>query len=277
MFHATAMVRSYDAAMSRLQHLFGLQSLEYSEMRDPAIARNGGMTWLGDGSLELCEPNTVGAAPDRFVERTGGGMQGVALWVDDFAATVEHLERLGVAVPVQLDGFGFSSPRSTDGLQLEWSEFTIDQDPRVGAPAPVDHGAPLVAVTHLAFVAAVVDDPRATAQRFAELLGTRITFDDAHARPDAPAVGVDLGDCTLALHQLDPPSSVTTWGHRHDRPRVAAMGLRVAALDAARDALARASVALVHDGADRIVVAPEHTGDVEVVLVAELLPGDPRA
>src|SRR5262245_15476017 len=88
MFHSTAMVRSYRAAVDSLGALFGLRVLEYSEATDPAIGRNGGMTWIGDGSVEICEPNTEGAPPERFVQRTGGGMQGLALWVDDFAATV---------------------------------------------------------------------------------------------------------------------------------------------------------------------------------------------
>src|SRR5436190_20158002 len=125
MMHSTAMVRDYDRTVVRMAELFGLRVLEYSAAADPAIGRRGGMTWIGDGSIELGGPIVEGAAPDRFVRRTGGGMQGVAVWVDDFAATTAHLAARGVPMPVNVDGrFGFTSPRATLGLQLEWSDFT---------------------------------------------------------------------------------------------------------------------------------------------------------
>ena len=130
MFHSTAMVADYDLAMDRLGALFGLRVLEYSAATDPTIARRGGMTWIGDGSIEIGEPIVDGAAPDRFVRRTGGGMQGLAVWVDDFETSVAQLAEMGVTMPVVVGHFGFSSPRTTFGLQLEWSGFTVPEDPR---------------------------------------------------------------------------------------------------------------------------------------------------
>jgi catechol 2,3-dioxygenase-like lactoylglutathione lyase family enzyme len=277
MYHSTALVRSYDAAVTRLGTLFGLRVLEYSEQTDVVIARNGGMAWIGDGSIEIGEPSTEGAAPDRFVRRTGGGMQGVALWVDDIAATVDHLDGLGIPMPVRMGWFGFTSPRATAGLQLEWSESTVEEDPRAGAPEPSFTVEPLVDVTHLAFVAAVVEDPETAARALADAFGTRVTFVNADAGPAEPVAGVDVGDCTLALHRFDPASSLATWGHLHDRPRVAATGLRVDDLHAARGALTDESVAILRDDGVQLLVAPSETGDVEIALVADLLPGDPRA
>ena len=74
-------VADYDRTVARMAELFGLRVLEYSAQTDPAIGRRGGMTWIGDGSIELGEPIVEGAPPDRFVRRTGGGMHGVAVWV----------------------------------------------------------------------------------------------------------------------------------------------------------------------------------------------------
>ncbi|HUZ08722.1 MAG TPA: VOC family protein [Acidimicrobiales bacterium] len=91
MFHSTAIERDYDEAVASLGALFGLRVLEYGVSDDPTVGRRGGMTWLGDGSLELAEPVVTGAAPDRFLQRTRGGMQGVALWVDDFGVAARGL------------------------------------------------------------------------------------------------------------------------------------------------------------------------------------------
>ncbi len=54
------------------------------------------------------------------------------------------------------------------------------------------------------------------------------------------------------------------------------LGLRVADLDRARAALRGAGVEILRDRGGALVLDPAGTGDVEIVLVAELLPGDPR-
>jgi catechol 2,3-dioxygenase-like lactoylglutathione lyase family enzyme len=277
MFHATAMVPDYDRAVERLGALFGFRVLEYGESDDPAVGRRGGMGWVGDGSLEIGQPTVAGAAPDRFVQRTGGGMQGVAVWVDDFTATADHLAAHGVHMPVVVGRFGFTSPRDTFGIQLEWSDFTVEEDPRTGAPEPPFPAPPLVDVTHLAFVGAVVDDPVAAARRMEEAFATAVTFEAPDAEPGAPVAGVSLGDCTLALFPLDQDGGDARWGRRHDRPRVSLLGLAVDDLTAASRALERAGVAAVRSGAAMLVLDPAATGDVEIALVDRLLPGDPRA
>lgn len=278
MFHSTAMVPDYDHAVARLGELIGLRVLEYSEAHEPEIGRRGGMTWIGDGSLELCEPIVEGAAPDRFVTRTGGGMQGVAIWVEHFGATLAHLEAQGCAMPVRMpDGFGFSSPRTTCGIQLEWSEFTVDEDPRAGAPEPAFAQAPVLEVTHHAFVGALVADPIADARRLAALLDTEVSFERGEGPAGEPAAGVSLGDCTLALYPLRPRESPSLWGRQHDRPRVHLLGVCVPELGKASRALADAGVRVLRAAPGTLVLDPDSTAGVELGVVDHLLPGDPRA
>jgi hypothetical protein len=234
------------------------------------------MTWIGDGAIEIGQPIVTDAAPDRFVRRTGGGMHSVAVWVDDFGATVAHLDDAGVNVPVRLSGFGFSSPRDTEGLQLEWSEFTVPEDPRVGAALAPAHPS-AVPITAHAFAGAVVPDPVASARRLATLLGTAVTFEAPDADDTSPAAGVSVGDCTLALYRLpDPDEALRIWGRRHERPGLCALGLRVEDLDAARRALSASGVTVLHD-TDGLILDRATTGGIEVVVVDTLLPGDPRA
>ena len=278
MFHSTALVPDYDLAVARMSALFGLRVLECSDNYEPAVARRGGMTWVGDGSIEIGHPLVADAAPDRFVRRTGGGMQGVGVWVEDFAATVEHLEAGGVRVPVRHPrGFGFSSPRDLEGLQFEWSEFTAEEDPRVGATLPPLTQPPVVAVTHQAFVGAVVEDPGRAARRLAGLLGTAVVYEDPGTDATSPHAAVSLGDCVLALYPLtDPDTAEALWGRRHDRPGICALGLRVDDLAAACAALAAVDVHTRWDSDAARFLDRSETGGIEVVLVDSLLPGDPR-
>jgi len=277
MFHSTAMVKDYDLVIARLGELFGLRVLEYGDLPEPEIGRRGGMTWIGDNSIEVGQPITEGAPPDRFVKRTGGGMHGVAVWVDDFAATVEHLEAQGIRVPIRLErGFGFSAPRTTAGIQFEWSEFTVDEDPRAGAPAPPFLTPPLVDVTQHAFVGAVVDDPVATAKQFERTMGFPVVYEAPDRGPGEPQAAVSLGDCVLALYPFAPEDSQALWGRAHERPGVAVVGLRVDSLPDARQALIGAGVRVVREAPGALVLDPVTTADIEVVVVDDLLPGDPR-
>jgi hypothetical protein len=52
-FHSTAMVSDYVLAVERLQKIAGLRVMEYGELEQPEIGRRGGMTWLGDNSIEI--------------------------------------------------------------------------------------------------------------------------------------------------------------------------------------------------------------------------------
>jgi len=276
MFHSTAMVADYDRTVARMAELFGLRVLEYSAQTDPAIGRRGGMTWIGDGSIELGEPIVDGAPPDRFVRRTGGGMHGVAVWVEDFDATNEHLAAHGVPMPVVVDHFGFTSPRATYGIQFEWSDFTVPEDPRAGAPDPAFVVPPLLDVTHHAFVGAVVEHPIAAAREMEAKFDTPVTFTVEDAPAGSESAGVSLGDCTLALYRFVSDENLALWGRARERPGVSMLGLRVEDLDAARPILHDAGVTVLREAPGRLVLDPATTGGLEVTLVAELLPGDPR-
>ena len=277
MFHSTAMVPDYDLAIEQLGALFGLRVLEYSIQSHPSIGRLGGMNWVGDGSLEIGQPTLDGGAPDRFVRRTGGGMQGVGLWVEDFAATEAHLAANGVPMPVSLGRFGFSSPRATAGLQFEWCVGTTETDPRLGHHAePPFVQPPLLDITHQAFVGAVVADPLGAAHEFSANLGLDVLFENPNADAGVPVAGLSLGDCALALYSLLPDRSLELWGRHHDRPRIHLVGLRVNNLESAKLQLESAGVHVLRAEPHLLVLDPADTAQIEVAVVDELLPGDPR-
>jgi hypothetical protein len=270
------MVADYDAAISTLGRYFGLRVLEYSESAVPEVGRRGGMTWVGDNSIEIGQPLIPDAGADKFVRRHGGGVHSVAVQVADVEATIAHLGERGVHVAARPDPhFFFSDPRETGGIFFEWADIEVAEDPRFGAPEPPLVVEPLTPATHHAFIGAVVDDPAAWADRFCELLSTEITFEDRTADPGTPAVGLSLRDQTFALFALPGEHSTALWGRPYERSRTHLIGLAVANLDAAVERLAADGVDLVRrDGL--AVIPPGATGDVQVALVDRLLPGDPR-
>src|SRR5580658_2538153 len=82
-FHTTAMVSDYGWTRDALARLVGSRCLEENELTDPAIGRRGGMTWIGDNSIEIGEPIVAGGAVDRFVKRFGSHMSSIAVQVAD--------------------------------------------------------------------------------------------------------------------------------------------------------------------------------------------------
>jgi hypothetical protein len=132
-------------------------------------------------------------------------------------------------------------------------------------------------VVQMAFGGAVVDDPSTAADRLAEVLDLPVTFRDPAAPPGSPQAGVSLGDMTLALYPIPEPGlSAQLWGHVYQRPQTANLGVRVPDLGAALASLGAAAVPLVRHDDRMIVVHPEATGGVVLVVVDQLLPGDPR-
>jgi hypothetical protein len=82
---------------------------------------------------------------------------------------------------------------------------------------------------------------------------------------------------TLALYPLiDGATSEALWGHVYERAQTSSMGVRVPSLEDARRALDGAGVALVRHDGTAIVVHPDATGGVVLVIVEDLLAGDPR-
>ena len=278
-FHTTAMVSDYERSRDALAWLVGSRALEDHVVADPAIGRRGGMTWIGDNSIELGEPAVAGGAVDRFVQRFGSHMSSIAVQVEDIDATVRHLEAVGCRVASRIDDvIVFTDPRTTAGVVIEWYGGVPPNDPRFGTPIPPYPIAPLLEVTHMAFGGAVVDDPAAAAVRLAEVFATSVTFTDAAAGATRPAAGVSLADMTLALWALpDEVTSDALWGHVYRRAQTSSLGVLVPDLASASDSLTAASVPLVRHDEAMIVVHPDATGGIVVVVVDRLLPGDPRA
>jgi len=277
-FHTTAMVADYERTRDSLARIVGSRVLEDHVYPDPAIGRRGGMTWIGDNSIELGEPAVPGGAVDRFVHRFGSHMSSIAVQVADIDATVGHLASVGVRVASRIDDvIVFTDPRTTAGVVIEWYGGQSPNDPRFGTPIPPHPATPLLDVTRMAFGGAVVDDPAAAADRLAEVFATEVTF----RRPDGPVgqpqAGVSLVDMTLALYQLpDPGDSLRLWGHVYRRSQTSNLGVLVPDLTAAVAALAGAGVALVRHDDELAVIDPAVTGGVVVVVVDRLLSGDPR-
>jgi catechol 2,3-dioxygenase-like lactoylglutathione lyase family enzyme len=276
MFHTTAMVRDYEAARDALQRLTGLHVLEDSRIELPAIGRRGGLTWIGDNSLELGQPIVPGAGSDRFVARHGPGMHSIALQVEDMEGTCDHCEALGVRILPVSESVSFCHPKDTGGVFVEWYTGELPFDPRFGGDIPPCPATPAVEATGMAYAAAVVEDPLALAPRLAELFATSVTFTAPDATPGSPRAGVSLGDCSLALHDLPAGRSRELWGTKHPEPRIHALGVLVADLDDARRALEELDVAVVRDEGRSLVIRPAETGHVPLVVTDELLPGDPR-
>jgi catechol 2,3-dioxygenase-like lactoylglutathione lyase family enzyme len=277
MFHATAMGPDYDEILAPLQRLFGCRVL-HRQNADPPVGRDGGMTWIGDNSIEIGSPYGEGSPVARFVERLGGGMHSIAVQTEDVHATLRRIERLGVEVATVIaDDIVFTRSAGTAGLVIEWASHVQQDDPRWGAPEPPFVVQPVVNVEHMSFVGALVADPVADAQRLAEVLDTDLELYDADG-PDVPYAGLSLGDCTLALYPL-PPDEATSralWGGHYRRPRCLSMGLTVADQRVAERALAEAGVPVHHRTADGQAVLVEGL-PFPVLLSESLLASDPRA
>jgi hypothetical protein len=269
------MVTDYDATVNALARLAGLRVLEFSDAEN--IGRRGGMTWIGDNSIEVAQPIVEGHAAQRFLSRFGPGMHSYALQVANLDATIAHLGAGGVNVGVRpAQGFCFTDPRTTGGLLFEWSDFTVDEDPRLGAVLPPHAIQPLLEVQTHAFVGAVVPEPLAWAETFGPLFGLKETFRQVGLGPGEPTVGLAAPDCTLALFAPPGDQSMALWGREHSRARMHLLGLGVRDLDEAASILSDAAIGVLRRTNSTIFVDPVATGGVPVALVNALLPGDPR-
>ena len=277
MFHATAFGPDYDGILDPLARLFGCRVLHRQQLEEP-VGRDGGMTWIGDNSIEIGSPYGEGSSVATFVERLGGGMHSVAVQVDDLSVSLRRLEALGVEVAVRLaPDLAFTRPGTTAGLVFEWGSHVQDDDPRFGAPIPPFVAAPVVNVERMAFVGAVVRDPPRDAERLAEVLDTKLVSYEHDGAVDLPHRALDLGDCLLALYPIPPDedTSRAVWGNVYQRPRCVALGLTVADQGLAERALGAAGVGVHHRATDGRAVLVD-TLPFPVVLTDQLLAGDPR-
>jgi catechol 2,3-dioxygenase-like lactoylglutathione lyase family enzyme len=277
-FHTTAMVADYERTRDALIPLVGLRVLEDSRIEDPSIGRRGGMCWVGDNIIEIGEPIVEGGAVDRFVKRFGSHMSSIAVQVADIDATVEFLADHDVRVASRIDGYiVFTHPADTAGVVIEWFGAEESLDPRFGAPMPASVVDPVLDVRRMAFGGAVVDSPSSAAERLAALFGHGVTFDDPSAPPGSPTAGVSMGDMTLALYPIpDPVASLQLWGWRYERAQTCNLGVLVPDLDIAYRSLADAHIPVLRYDDRSIVIGPDQTGGVTVVVVDEPVPGDPR-
>jgi catechol 2,3-dioxygenase-like lactoylglutathione lyase family enzyme len=277
MFHATAMVRDYDATVEPLERVFGLRVLHVNVSEEEGIGRRGGMAWVGDGSVEIGEPAGANSPVRTFVESFGGGMHSIALQVDDTEAAKAHFATVGVAVATEpYAGMVWTRPADTAGVLIEWFSLEEPSDPRWGARVP-DGPPPLVPIERLAFVTAMVREPARDGERLAEILGTSATqIADSNAPDNIEAV-LSLGDCSLALIALgDATTSLARWGVVYDRPRVHGIGLLVDDIDSALHVLAGVGIG-AHRRTDAFVVLDPLALPLPVMLCDRLLPGDPRS
>lgn len=269
------MITDYDHTVDVLGRIAGLRVLEYGEAEE--IGRRGGMTWIGDNSIEVGQPIVKGHAAERFVNRLGPGMHSYAFQVDDLDATIEHLVSRGVTVGVRpSQGFCFTDPRTTGGLLFEWSELVVPEDPRAGGSLPPHRVEPLLDIRTHAFVGAVLPDPLEWVDTFGALFGLTETFREPSAKPSHPVVGLATPDCTLALYRLPRAQSRELWGVEHTRARCHVLGLGVPDLTDARRALEQDGIPVLWRDDSYLAVDPAHTGEVPLILMEGLLPGDPR-
>jgi catechol 2,3-dioxygenase-like lactoylglutathione lyase family enzyme len=276
MFHATAMVRDYDAAVEPLARLFDFRVLHLNISEEEGIGRRGGMLWVGDGSVEIGEPAGPHSPVTAFVERFGGGMHSIALQVDDARAAKAHFAEVAVTVATEpYDGMLWTRPGDTAGVLFEWFSLVEPTDPKWGAPVP-DGLPPVAGVERLAFVTAMVRDPTHDGARLAEILGTSVhTIGNPSAFGGVEAV-VSLGDCSLALiASSSAAKSFTDWGVAYERPRVHGVGLQVGNVADAVGALEGAGIGAIRRTGALTVLDPSAL-PIPVMLCDALLPGDPR-
>lgn len=270
------MVRDYEQARDPLIDLFGLRVLEDTWIDIPAIGRRGGLTWLGDNSLELGQPILPGQGVDVYVSRFGPGIHAVAMQVMDMKATIAHLRASDSTVIEVAPTLSFTHPKDTGGVFIEWFTTELDFDPRFGGEIPPAVDA-AIEVSRMAWIGAIVDDPVGAAKAIARLMDTRVTFERPDAGPGAPHAGVDLVDCTLALFRRNKPDvNEQQWGLPHGQPRAHCLALSVDSLELAAAELDRRNVAVVRTDDVGLVISPAATGMVPIVLTDRLLPGDRR-
>jgi catechol 2,3-dioxygenase-like lactoylglutathione lyase family enzyme len=271
-YHSTCTISDYDATVASLARLVGLRVLEYSESE--LIGRRGGMTWIGDGSLEVSQPIVEGHASQRFLAEFGPGMHSYALQVRDLDATIDHLAAHGVGVGVRpADFFCFTRPSTTGGLLFEWSESTVGEDPRIGAPVPPFTVEPLLDVRSHSFVGALVPDPLEWADHFGPIFGLEERFRDPSGGATDPIVALAAPDCTIALYRHPRSDCAELWGAHHERPRFHVLGLEVADLDEAARVLDEAGIRLLGRTEAMLLPVPAATGDVPLALVDRPLQG----
>ncbi len=205
------------------------------------------MLWHGGLPLILLGVATPDGPVGRFMARWGAGLHSVAWEIDDMW-TVEHLLRqrdiriTGVNVPGR---HFFMHPADTDGVLMEWTDTTINGDPRRGLPRPAETGGVVGGVRGIGWVTAVVADADATAARLVDLAAAEeVTGNPAADAAVERTIDVGVGDVTLRL--ITPRSDASRHVSVLERgPRLWSYAVRVPDLDAAIDGLAGEGIKVV--------------------------------
>lgn len=276
-FHGTALVRSYQGALDWLNKFTGCTALEYTDA-GPPVARRGGCCTIGDNLIELMEPNDPASPGGRYLDRFGPSMFNLALQVDDLAAMSAALaERNAPVIFPPDDGFTFTHPSQTCGIQFEWADMNNQWDPRFGAPFPPRSG--LVPALRVAWWGALVADPAAAVTRMGELWQPSVLHLDAQAQGEDIGAALSLNDGVLALYRLPDHTDEerALWGAATGKPHTHLMALEVADLAAARAVFAREGVRVLREaGPHGFITHPDDCVGLTILWTDRLLPGDPR-
>jgi hypothetical protein len=279
-FHGTAAVRSYQATLDWLGRFVGCVALEVSDA-PPPIARYGGCCWLGDSQIELAQPNAADTPTARFIERFGPGYLNLALQLDDLGIADAWFSAHGAKPTLPPDnGFTFTRPSETCGLQFEWADFSDQHwDPRQGGQIPLRPPA-LIDAPRIAHWGALVQDPAAAVARLAELWPAPLLFLREDAPLHEPAAALSLADGVLTLYRLpaDSAEEARLWGRSAGRPRFHLMTFRVRDLAAAEKVFAREQVRILRGSAasGEIITHPDDCTGLPIAWTDRDLPGDPR-
>jgi hypothetical protein len=267
-FHLTAVIADRDVAVRPLVDWFGAAVVYQAEDEMFGTPMRRAMLWFGDCLVEMLEP-AAGTALHGLLERFGGGLNGVGLEVDDARAAEQRFAEQGVDVGTRYGEFMFAAkPSQTGGVAVQISSRPAASDPRDGAAIPESGGA--LRPRHLAYVAALVDEPETRSRQLGKLFGTPAS---RTREGYGPAATVGLGDCLLALWARDDAAS-SPWGDRTPRPPVVGVALCV---DGVQDAVEAAVAAGAPSPTLHGPLAVFDTAlPFAVALCADLLPGDPR-
>ena len=279
-FHGTAAVRSYTEALTWLGRFCGCRALEYSDNRDPLVARKGGVTWIGDAGLELMEPTLPEGGPARYLERFGPGMYALALQVEDVHEAAAWLDAREAGIVGDLGrGYFFTRPQHTCSVYLEWADEPWSFDPRFGAALPPAPDS-LIDVPRVAWWGALVADPAAALARLQELWPAAVLSEEHETDPRRPAATLSLEDGVLALYPLPRDASALErlWGPGLFRPRLHLMALRVRDLEATGQTLEAEGIRVLRGdaAAGELITHPDDTHGIPLAWTDRDLPGDPR-
>ena len=279
-FHGTAAVNSYRETLDWLGRFVGCVALEVSDA-GPPIGRYGGCCWLGDNQLELAQPNAPDTPTAKFIERFGPGYLNLALQLDDLHVADRWFAAHGAKPSLPPDnGFTFTRPSETCGLQFEWADMTDqDWDPRQQGQFP-PRPAALIDAPRIAHWGALVTDPAEAVARLTQLCAMQLLHQDEKAELHRPAAALSLGDGVLTLYRLpeDRDTEARLWGRSAGRPRFHLMGFRVRDLGAAAEVFRLQRIRLLRNDpvTGELVTHPDDCTGLCIAWTDRDLPNDPR-